>query len=313
MVFTCIRCRNTFNTQHNLNTHSNKAIKCTEFIYCVTCNKTFTTNAKLNIHLDKKNPCIPLKDTSSIQELEIILAIEKEKTSRAENLFRLQMKIKIENSLLKIDAQLKAAKEIEQIKLERKLLTPSNIINNYVTNKILHITNIYINNNVVTNTYKTIIQDATDIAQYVISDEEAIDIYTNSQTIVQINNKLITKFFTSPSVPQNKCLYYIKDAEEFYGTTHDTSGTVVVTLLNYLHDIHPILSTFLRRCYRILINNVAAVMYWPGNMPEAHVFVKYHTMRDTLLQVSDVGVVKSKKDLNWQDLQLSCQIHFLIR
>jgi len=316
MVFTCTRCRGTFNTQHNLNTHTNKATKCDEFIYCSTCNKIFATPAKLNIHANKKNPCIQKKDINRTQELEIILAIEKEKTANilaAENLFRLQMKLKIENSLVKIEAQLKADKEREQMRTARKLLlTPSTIINNYITNKILHITNIYINNNVVTKTYKTIIQDATDVAQYAIDTDEAIDIYNNSKTIVQVNNKLITKFFTGPNVQQNKCLYYLKDADEFYGTTDDNSGAIVVTPLNYLCDIHTVLSTFLRRCYRILINNVDAVMYWPGNMPEADVFVKYHTMRDTLLQESD-GIKKLEKDLNWQDLKLSCQIHFLIR
>lgn len=319
MVFTCSICHKIFNTENNLNTHINKAIKCNEFIYCKICNKKFNTNYDLTRHTNKKNTCVS-KDiqytNTSTRDLEIILAIEKQKTLReitAENLFRLKAKTKIENSLIKIDAQLKADKEIEQIKTARKILTQSTITNNYITNKISYITNIYINNNIVSNTYTKVINNITEDIKYVLGKEEAVDIYNNSKTITQINNKFIAGFLKNPIMPQNNCIYYFKDTDAFYGTIHDINNKLVIAQLNYLTDIHPKLSIFLQRCYRIIINAVDEILHWPGNMNEADKFVKYHTMRDTLPQISETGIVKSVKDLNWQELQLSCKLYFLIK
>lgn len=111
MVYICIRCKKEFRSNYHLERHNNKQVPCGIILKCNQCNKVFPNSREINRHKQRKTPCKVIDRKS---ELELKLAIEKEKTERLKIEKNLEKKAKMD--IIK----LKNKKEVEVIKLKKE-------------------------------------------------------------------------------------------------------------------------------------------------------------------------------------------------
>lgn len=223
----CKRCGLICSSDYNLNLHLNKEIPCTSDIKCQRCNQVFANKRNLNSHMNKKFPCVAVNQPSSsnsIAELELKLAIEKEKTHRME---------RIE----------KEKTEREKEKTKRKMMTPQ-IINMAVEVKI-DTANIEELNQYVS----TSLSFDTDIVQYYkdyyldnFNHSDISAIIRRCHTINSIIIEILKLFFniSGDHYKCQRCVFYKENNKKFYIIKDNQ-----VKRADFKTDIYPIIREIL--------------------------------------------------------------------
>lgn len=258
MVLTCIKCCKQFRSNYLLEKHINQITPCDVILNCNRCNKNFKNKRDLDRHEARKNPCDISSKNANIEiklkmlklKNKTLIEIEKERTLRIEK--------KREAALAIADKML----EVEKEKTKRKEITAKIANQNADQMKVAKVNKIhddamlYINNYIQENDtipYQHIDSYKTEINLMIRGFMMALEIFKDSMSIDEINERLLQTFLNSKMYPQYRKFFYVPLLEEYYTVVlKPNTDRKIPQVISYENIVQPVIYHILDSTYSII-------------------------------------------------------------
>lgn len=272
----CNMCKKTFKIVRDLNNHMNRKNPCKpiaetkvntekELMLKLEIEKIKITEKKLEVEMGK------------IEVEKERLAFKKQESDRKLERDRIKENIELEKIVARnaLEREKIAARDaLEDKKMERKKNTVADINNNIKNN--IHITNITNITNNIENKYFGINKLTINDLQYIenmhmdqfIYDPDVDtpddlkrqhdllkEIYTKSSNDISYCKNILTHFYNNPNSQENRCIFYNRKEDIFFGITV-IDGEKKVTELEFDTDIKPQFINTVKRLLDILAKRI---------------------------------------------------------